>query len=155
MAAARPPDFASVVRASWRRTTGYVVASSPRCVALQRRSLAIVDRVLEAVRLSDLAGLRPAQSWFMGILLGPGDATEFLGGWARRLAAGDLTRLRFYVLSSTDLVAAFQGWYAVELPDPRRAGIDHWTHFPKQFGADLNNQVYRDATEHPEWFRRA
>jgi len=62
-------------------------------------------------------------------------------------------RVRFYLLPHVRMALAFGPWYRTDLPDPWTSEVTTWSAFHKQFGRDLNNRIYEDATTHPEWFR--
>lgn len=140
-----PPDFATVVRAREKKTTGFVVAPSGKCLEIQAAEIKRVKRHLVPFAPTDLVAARPPKSWIVAVLLCPGDTTVDVAGWTAQLAPRDRGRVRFYLHTDTDPVAAFQGWYAAGLEDPRTATVRDFKSFHKVFGWDFNSQVYQDA----------
>src|SRR3989304_846539 len=83
--------------------------------------------------------------WVLAVLLCPGDTTEAVAAWARQGRAPVADRIHFYLHPHTNPVEAFAAWYAAGHQEPRTAEVEDFATFHKQFGWDLNNQVYRDA----------
>lgn len=136
----------ATVRAHMHDLTGWVVASSGRCLDVQDAEVRHINRSLEAVHGQDLGarGRPEARSWMVGILVCPGDALETLAGWAKGLDETDLRRVRLYFLPGADPVKSLAAWYDAGLPDPYTADVEDWPQFHKRFGLDLNNQIYLD-----------
>jgi len=116
-----PPGWHETVRRHQRQTKGLVLAQSGPC--LETRDLEgsedfVYGRDFGAIDAAALDGLELAESWFLGVLVCPGDDLSMLASWAARLRRDDLDRIRFYVHDDVDLVEAFHPWYAAGLPSP-------------------------------------
>lgn len=123
---------------------GLIAASGPLGRAIQRRSLRNIERRLQATSATDLpavADLPP--SWLLAIVLSPGEDTDAVALWTASLPRRLRGRVRFYLLPGVR-ASAFRAWYAAGLDDPFTAEVRDWPSFHKQFGADLNLQVYLD-----------
>lgn len=143
----RRPDYAETVRKHHPRAEGWLVASREPCIAIQRREILNVDRVLHPTDPGDLPD--PAalpSSWLLAVLLCPGDDTTHVAVWTRSLPAEDRDRVRFYHHPDVDLHEALAAWYEQGLEDPRTFEVRDFKTFHKQFGRHFNDQVYRDAT---------
>lgn len=139
-----PSDFSAVVRAHHEESTGYVVASSGECLGIQRDEIEFVNRNLQGARPADLDALDPDGSWFMGVLLCPGDGTSEVGAFAAGLPPEDRHRVRFYVHPDVDLVSALEGWYEAGLGDPMTSEVEDFSSFHARFGRHFNLQVYEN-----------
>lgn len=134
-------DFAAVVRAHWPETTGYVVAGSPPCIQIGEDEVANVRRRLEFVHLADVSTLVPDGSWFMAVIVCPGDDLAALAAWAQDREVG---RVYFYLHADAD-GSALAPWQAAGLPTDRvDDGFRSWGPLHKVMGLDLNRQVYED-----------
>lgn len=135
------PDFASVVAKSWMKTTGFIVSSREPCISIGRDEVRHVKRRLVPVHLEDVPRLRPTGSWFMAVIVCPGDDLEGVARWAK---GKDAERVHFY-LHANARAAQLAPWQDAGLPlDHVDEGILSWGSLHKMLGWDLNVQVYDD-----------
>jgi hypothetical protein len=125
---------------------GWIWAQSEPCLTMAKEEVRRVRRNLAAFDAAKPppAAVPPAW-WILAVLLCPGDTTKDVVAWARGLREVEVERIRFYLHPDTDAVAAFREWYLAGSKDPKTAEVEDFGTFHKQFGWDLNNQVYRDA----------
>lgn len=134
-------DFASIVGKHWRRTTGYVVTGHEPCISIGSDEIRHVERRLVHVRLAGVRSLRPTASWFMAVLVCPGDDLTGLAQWA---TAVDAERVHFY-LHARARAAQLAPWRDAGHPlESVEEGIRSWAALHKVLGWDLNLQVYDD-----------
>jgi len=135
------PDFAAVVAKNWRKTTGYIVAAREPCIAIGRDEVRNVERRLVLVDLGRVSRLRPRGSWFMAVVVCPGDDLEDLARWARGVEA---ERVHFYLHADAS-PQQLAPWRDAGLPlDRVSGGFRSWRALHKVLGWDLNVQVYDD-----------
>lgn len=140
-----PGDYVAVVRARRMGTLAYVLADSGSCLDIQALEVARVrGRNLRAITSTDLPRLRPPASWAMAVVLCPGDTTEALAAWARRLAPAELDRVWFYEHPGAEPRRAYAGWVEAGLPMPLRDVVRDFATFHMLFGNDLNDRIYAD-----------
>lgn len=136
------------VRKHHKRTVGYVLARSEPCLATRDLEVSdeyIYGRDFQALGPGDLDGLDLPESWFLGVLVCPGDDLSEVAAWAVQLEERDVDRIRFYVHDDADLVPAFKPWYAQGLVSPKTEPLVLGPRFHKTYGKDHGNQVVRDA----------
>lgn len=145
-----PPTATQRVRPHLHKTTGYAAASGGDCLKIARQEAKVPHRAFVAVAIKNLANTIPPQgSWFLGILLCPGDATDEVAAWASTRKS-DLARVRFYFRTGVDQVPAMRAWVQAGLPEPLyEEDIDAWPRFHHFFGAHHAIQVYRDHVPQP------
>lgn len=142
------PRWHEVVRANHHKTLGLVVAERGTCLRIQRDEEHLVPgRTFRPVRPRDLAGIDLDGSWFLGVLLCPGDDTEDLARWASGIPKTDLWRVRFYHVDGTDVADALRGWMGANLPEPARFLVNDFRSFHSLYGRHHADVVYRDAME--------
>ncbi|HLE47258.1 MAG TPA: hypothetical protein VI818_03090 [Candidatus Thermoplasmatota archaeon] len=147
VAPALPPDWQDVVRKHWRDTPGYVVAASGACLDVQAQETVgergqVPGRQFQAHRPGALRGFRPTGSWFMGILLCPGDDVLGILEWTSGLSSADAERVVFYVHPRFDRVA-MAAWHASTRPRVVRFG-GTWRAFHRLYGRHHADRVYQD-----------
>lgn len=135
-------DYASVVRENHHKTTGYLVAGRPPCIAIRDDEIHKIDRRLLPLDPATLSDLEPTGSWLMGVILCPGDGTDHVAGFAARTRSAH--RLRFYAHPDTDLKDAFMGWKEAGFRRARVDVVSSWKQLHPFFGRALNDQVYED-----------
>ena len=141
------PAWHAVVRANFRATLGLVVAETGGCLEIQRDEASLVPgRKFVPLPPRDLPHVNLGRSWFVGVLLCPGDLTARVAAWARSLRKADLSRLRFYVVAGTDLRGAMEAWNKAALPERPTFEVRGFRSFHHLFGRHHADQVYRDAT---------
>lgn len=143
-----PPGWHETVRKHHKRTAGYVLAQSDPCTEtrdLEASDAYVYGRGFEALEPDDLQDLDLPASWFLGVLVCPGDDLTTIAEWVAQLDEASLVRIRFYVHDDADLVAAFEPWYERGLPSPKTAPLTLGPRFHKTYGKDHGIQVVRDA----------
>jgi len=148
MSADRPiaPSWTELVRANHRNTLGLVAATSGTCLGIQRgESRLVTGRRFRPIHPTALPRLALGDSWFLGVLLCPGDSTNELVAWARTLSRPRLARIRFYFVDGTRLAATLSGWNEAGLPDVPTFKVDDFASFHKLFGRHHADVVYQDA----------
>lgn len=139
-----PPGYPDVVRTHHRKTAGYLLATHPACREVVGEELERVARNLKPIEPEGLARFRPAGSWFLAVLLCPGDDTEAIAAWASRLKLEDLERVRFYLHPKADLETAMDAWLKAGLELPPAVVVRDFAAFHKVFGKHLNDRVWQD-----------
>lgn len=133
------------VRPHLKQTTGYVLARAGDCLDLQRREVGLKNRpFFKPLKPGELHALKLPRSWFLAVLLCPGDDTRELAAWVRALPAADRRRIRFYYYTGTRAAQALAQWYGAGLGPVRDDEIDGWIRFHHKFGAHHAIQVYED-----------
>lgn len=137
----KPPDFSKVVAANWKDTTAYLVAGHQPCIKIGKDELHFVKRRMVFVDLAMIRTIEPEESWFMGVIVCPGDDLVPLSKWAMDQEA---ERVHFYLHEDAD-TRLLVPWRDAGLPLIR---VDHgftsWRSLHKVLGWDLNVQVYDD-----------
>lgn len=142
-----PPGWHEVVRKHWRGTPGYVLAVSGDCLDLQAEETEgergrVPGRDFRAHPPGNLHGFRPVGSWFLGILLCPGDDVHEILAWTRSLPSADAERVVFYVHPGFDR-AAMADWHSSTRP--RIIGFrGTWRDFHRLYGRHHADRVYQD-----------
>jgi hypothetical protein len=109
------------VREHHKRTAGFVLAQSEPCVSTRdlEASNYVYGREFQALASSDLDELELPESWFMGVLVCPGDDLTVLAKWVADLDEEDLSRIRLYLHEDLDIVDVLEPWYGEGLPSPK------------------------------------
>lgn len=147
-----PPTASQHVKPHILKTVGYVVAQGGACLDIMRREAAFdpKKRRFRAVEAHLLSGTTFKGSWFMGILLCPGDTTDVIAAWAKARPAADLERVRFYFHVGTHQRDAMSAWVRAGLPDPLfDEGLAAWGPFHKLYGGHHALQAYHDFVARP------
>lgn len=142
-----PPGWHDIVRKHWRHTPGYVVAASGDCLDVQAKETGggrgkVPGRDFRAHPPAALRDFRPSSSWFLGILLCPGDDVTDILAWTRGLGAADAERVVFYVHPDFDR-AAMPDWHASARPRVVRFS-GAWHEFHRLYGRHHADRVYQD-----------
>lgn len=146
-----PPDYSRVVRGGKDHAVGYLLATSGACLTLRDEELRHIDRNLVDVAPGQLPTLRPTGSWLLAVLLCPGDRTDEVAAWAKGLPGRAAERVVFYLAPGVDEADALRGWAKAGFLQAATSTVKDWPQFHKRFGRDFNDQVYRDARDHPGW----
>ncbi len=135
-------DFARVVRENWPKTVGYLVAGEPPCIQIRDDEIQHVHRRLVPIGLASVEDVKASGSWFMAVIVCPGDDLSGLAAWA---AGQDARRIYFYLYADADASQlrpmATHGIPIHHFSD----GHNDWTDLHKVLGWDLNVLVYDDA----------
>lgn len=141
------PSWNEVVRANQERTVGLVVARTEPCLSIQRDEQGLVPgRKFRPVRPEALAALDLGDSWFIGILLCPGDDTTAVAAWAKSLPRAALWRIRFYHVEGVNVKAALAAWKKADLPEAPTFIVSGFRAFHKLYGFHHGDVAFRDAT---------
>jgi hypothetical protein len=138
--------YVRIVGKNWRRTVGYVVASSGLCRTVQEKYVSSIDRNVVGHSLHDL-DFEPAQSWIMAVIVCPGDDLSGVTKWAMNNGAMNLDRMVFFFAKGVDVVKALQPWHSEGLADPYTSEFEDYKDFTKQFGRALNDRVFTDFAD--------
>jgi len=158
MVEARRPAAAwhEVVHAHFKGTLGLVAAASGKCLKIQRdEERPVPGRAFKPINPRDLPALDLGESWFLGVLLCPGDSTDDLVAWARGLPRAALWRIRFYHTARVDLKKALAAWRDAGLPGAPTYSVRDFGSFHRLYGRHHGDIVYRDATRAPRKTSRA
>lgn len=134
-------DFVAVVRRAWPKTAGFLVAGEPPCIPIVRDEIRHVRRRLSFVSLEDVESVTVSGSWFMAVIVCPGDDLTGLARWA---TGHDVHRVHFYLHADTPkrrLAPWRDAGHPLTHVDDR---ITSWKNLHKVLGWDLNVQVYTD-----------
>lgn len=138
----RPADFARVVRRHWRSTTAYIVSGhDPMCLQMAKDEVAWIHRRMEHVLLDALPG-RPGGSWFMAVVVCPGDDLAALAQW---MTVHGADRVRFYLhekATPRQLAPVRDAGHDLRHVRPER--YTTYAQMHKRLGLDLSDQVYED-----------
>ena len=141
------PNWRDTVATHWRDTTAYLLSLREPCITIQRDELRVVqaNRVLVGLDAKALNAWKPTKSWFMAVLLCPGDDLEPLAVWVERTGA-DPARIHFYVHREQDVQGFMRVWHAAGFPtDAVDSGIEDWRRFHRLFGLHLSTRILLDA----------
>lgn len=140
------PDWHAVVAAHWRKTQAFLLAFREPCIGIVRDELAAIkkNRVLVGLDASRLDAWTPGDSWFLAVILCPGDDITALVAWLGDHQA-DATRVHFYAHPDTDAFAALRPWAEAALGQPAvDEDVDSWERLHKRFGNDLSVRILAD-----------
>jgi hypothetical protein len=140
------PDWHDVVAKNWHKTTAYLYALREPCLIIQQDELEAIqdNRVLVGLDEAAIHAWTPTGSWFLAVILCPGDDTQTLVQWIHDHDA-DPDRIHFYAHPDTDPYQALEAWKQAGLPPPQvDLDIDSWQRLHKRFGRDLSVQILRD-----------
>lgn len=122
-----------------------MVAESGECLKIQAAERVLVPgRGFHPLNPEALARRALPASWFVGVLLCPGDSTEELARWAATLAPADLERIHFYVAPGVDLRGALSAWRRAALPALPINEVRDFRSFHHLYGRHHADRVYRD-----------
>ena len=142
------PNWHDIVQANWRRTTAYLLALGEPCITMRDDELRAIkaNRVLVGMSATDLQTWTPPGSWFMAVILCPGDDLAPLIDWATQHDV-DESRIHFYIKQERDLDAFMAQWNEAGFAtDGADAGITTWRELHHLFGLHLSNRILMDAT---------
>lgn len=140
----RHPDWTTVVRKHWHRTTGFLLAGRQPCIASRDQELAAIqtNRSLVGHELQELLRWRPPESWILGVLLCPGDEVTSVLEWVQKNRVGT-DRVWFFLHKRTEH-EVMRPWTDAGHPLDRVDVITNWKELHKLYGLALNDQVYAD-----------
>ena len=145
-----PVGWHEVVRKHFANTAGYVVATSGACLEIQRQEAKhpkgkVRGRDFQPLAPAALKHLRTPASWFMGIILCPGDDVEECASWSARLDGRDRDRIVLFVhpdTSQDEVEAASSkvaGYRPQIVPLP-----ESWAAFHHTYGRLHGDRVFLD-----------
>lgn len=144
-----PPKWHQVVRAHHAETVGYVAAQRGDCLQIRDDERRLVHgRKFQPVAVDALPQRSQLpSSWFLGVILCPGDDTEGVARWAREIGSRDLDRIHFYHTPAVDVDATLTAWRAAGLKEPRTYEVRSFTTFHHLYGRHHGDRVYQDHSE--------
>ncbi len=139
----RYPDWYTVVRRHWRRTTGFLLASREPCLTIRDQEIeAVKGRALVSREIEQLIQWQPPESWVLGIILCPGDTIDEVVAWCRNTKA-DPARVWFYLHPDT-YHQILELWEDAGFEADQVDYVSTLKELHKLFGLALNDQVYAD-----------
>lgn len=145
-----PPGWHAYVRRHLQDTAGYVVAQSGTCLSIKDQEATgprnrVPNRTFRAMDPADLVHVLLPKSWFMGIILCPGDDLGPILRWMKGLAKADHDRVVLYVHPGFDQKAGAERLRAASLEHLRKSDFKgSWENFHRLFGNDYSWQVWID-----------
>lgn len=148
MSIERHPDWHETVRANWRKTTAFLLASREPCVKIRDEELEAIqgNRVLVGFGPESLATWTPSGSWLLAVIACPGDDVQAVVDWVKRHRA-DAERVMFFLHPKAD-PEILRAWHDAGYPTDRVDVVSSWRVLHKLLGLALNDRVYED------WARR-
>lgn len=144
-----------LVQKNYERCQGFVVAESGVCFEVQRQETwgpksRVPGRRFRPISPHELQDIQLPDSWFMGILLCPGDSVESLAAWYRGLSESDRSRVKFYMHPDFDRDATAGVFEGAGAEAARVVVFDGaWENFHPIFGYDHAMQVVADFEAEP------
>lgn len=145
-----PPGWHDVVRQHHADTAGYVVAQTGDCLELQAQERKhprgrLRGRDFQPLPIASLATLRPPASWFLGIILCPGDDLDPILGWYVTLPTKDRDRVALFVHPRYAKDAVDEAWSRRGATAPQTVPLrGTWEHFHHVYGRLHGDRVYVD-----------
>jgi hypothetical protein len=143
------PGWRDTVARHWRDTTAYLLALSEPCIGIRDDELEAIkkNRVLVGLEPAALRTWRPSGSWFMAVLLCPGDDLQPVIDWVQAHDV-DAGRIHFYIHKAKDVHNFMAAWHEAGLPtEDVDAGIPDWKHLHHLFGLHLSDRILADALQ--------
>lgn len=147
-----PHGWHAYVADHHQATTGYVVAQSGECLDIKDQETIgprrrIAGRTFQPIRPNDLGSMTLPKSWFMGIILCPGDDLTPILAWMRNLSQENRSRVVLYAHPRYDQAAGMSQLQAAGLHHVRVTDfIGSWGNFHHLYGNDHSWQVWNDKT---------
>lgn len=145
-----PPRWTETVRRHWKDTVGFVAAQSAECLEVQTQeswgpATRVPGRRFRPIPTAELAKLVLPASWFMGIILCPGDDIHPILSWLESLDSAGRERVILYVHPRFQEAAARQAWNDHGLGAPKTVWFDgSWDNFHRLYGKHHAWRVYQD-----------
>lgn len=145
-----PPRWHEVVRLHFANTVGYVVAQTSGCLEVQTQELKspkgrVRGRDFQPLRPADLRTLRLPESWFMGVILCPGDDGLLYREWYKGLGPKERDRVVFFFHPAFGVDALDKHWTGAGLPPPRTQRFNgSWENFHHLYGRRHGDRVCED-----------
>lgn len=138
----RPEDWTTVVRKHAHSTLAIIVsARHPSCLKMAADEVKFINRWMTHAAVDDLPGQLP-DSWFMAVIVCPGDDLSLLAEW---MTVHGANRVRFYL--HRDAETALLGPIRDAGRDLRHVRPEKYTShgkLHKRMGLDLSDQIYED-----------
>jgi hypothetical protein len=138
----RPEDWTRVVANHSHSTLAFIVnRNQPNCLTMAADEVEHIDRWMQQILLADLPVTIP-DSWFMAVILCPGDDLRPLAAWMTRHGAD---RVRFYLHrdARTEQLAPIRD-AGHDLRHVRPERYTAYGPLHKRLGLDLSDQIYED-----------
>jgi hypothetical protein len=138
----RPEDWTRVVAANMRSTLAFIVSGRhPNCLEIVNDEVRHINRWMKQCLLDSLPAKVPG-SWFMAVVVCPGDDLRGLAAWMTK-HGGD--RVRFYLhrgASPRQLAPVNDAGHDLRHVRPER--YTSYGELHKRLGLDLSDQIYED-----------
>lgn len=145
-----PPGWHEYVRRHLKDTRGYVVAQSGTCLDIKDQETTgslnrVPNRKFQPLHPREVPTIQLPKSWFLGIILCPGDGLQPVLAWIQGLAKADQDRVVLYVHSDFDQAAGARQLHAAKLDHLRTTEFKgSWNNFHQLYGNDYSWQVWND-----------
>lgn len=144
----RHPDWRETVRANWKKTAAFLLASAQPCIKIRDDELAAIkaNRILVGLSPRDLQAWSPPASWLLAVVLCPGDTTTEVTAWARKSRA-DASRVHFYLHPDADR-QVLAAWHEAGFPTERvDTDVDSWKRLHQLLGLALADRIVADWSD--------
>lgn len=145
-----PKGWHEIVRENYTKTTGYIVAESGKCLDVQQAETRgpgskVRGRQFEPIHPEVLKQLKTPTSWFLGVVLCPGDDVTPIAAWYLSLKSEDRERVVLYAHPDLDPATAEAAWNATGAPMPRRRVFgESWEQLHPLYGNAFSWRVWKD-----------
>lgn len=145
-----PPDWHDVVRQHFGATVGYVAAQSGTCLEFQTKESRpprgrVPGRDFKPLSPNSLPELRPPASWFLGVILCPGDDVAPIAKWHSGLKAPQRDRVVLFVHPEFRSGRIATAWAEAGGPLPQVVPLPpSWERFHRIYGRLHGDRVYLD-----------
>jgi hypothetical protein len=145
-----PVGWHQVVREHFSRTAGYVVAQSGACLDIQSQERKhpkgrVRGRDFQPLTPEALKTLESPGSWFMGIILCPGDNVEPYAKWSAGLDARDRDRIVFFAHPDVSADEIDDAWSRATGSHPQIVPLPKsWAAFHHTYGRLHGDRVFLD-----------
>ncbi len=145
------PDASRIVREHWQEAQCFIVAEREPCIGIAGDEVGNIgdNRRIIAGPADALAAWQPPASWFIAVIVCPGDDTLTLTNHVRRRGF-DPARVHFY-LHAEGTAESLKAWRDAGLPldrvddrAPNGRPFTDWTSLHKALGLHFNLQILRD-----------
>lgn len=145
------PDAARIVKENWHRAEAFIVAQREPCIEIRDDELRTIgdNRLLRGGLPEDLDAWKRPESWFIAVIVCPGDDTRAIAAYVKRNRL-DPDRVHFYLhpqASNQALSAWRDAGYRLDHVDdrtPTGTPIKDWEALHKLLGLHLNIQIVED-----------
>lgn len=144
------PDWHDTVLRHWEDTTAYLLGFRKPCIDIRDAELREIrdHRVVVSLDARELTTWKPPKSWFMAVLLCPGDDLKPLLDWIKKRGV-DANRIHLYVHRHQDVDEFATAWEeAGHSAYNLDSNINSWHDLHQLLGNHLSIRIYQDAVTH-------